>query len=293
MDAASVPSKCPGYGVPPPLGTTITLPGTSSILMEQVLPLGCMHLLSNRWSDPMAAETLFLNTDNSFGWSWQRGNTGPMYTWGSPPNYPELEFGVNPWGKVDPLAKGPAISTTDLLPMQFKNMHSASMTVNVDANIMQPNGEWDLSYEMWLSPKDPTLGLTNPEYEIMVFFGNVATYYPTMPTCDSLVGNIPCGQQVESGGNSYTLFFSSTQWSGPPAYNYMQFRDSANSSGGTFNGTLDIYKFLQLVNPPGDLWVTRFELGTEAYQNTQGTTNITSVSFEVNGTTETSLLNYN
>jgi hypothetical protein len=216
-----------------------------------------------------------------------------MYSWGSPPNYPELEFGVNPWGKVDPSVTTPAVSTTDLLPMQFKNMHSASMTVNVDANIMQPIGEWDLAYEMWLSPDDPTKGPTNPEYEIMVFFGNVATYYPTTPMCDSLVDNIPCGQQVESAGNSYTLFFSSTQWSGPPAYNYMQFRDSANSSGGTFNGTLDIYKFLQLVNPPGDLWVTRFELGTEAYVNTQGSTNITSVSFEVNGTTESSLMNYN
>jgi hypothetical protein len=283
---AGVPSKCPGYAVPPALGTTITLLGTSSTMMEQILPLGCMHLVSNRWTDPMAAETLFLNVDSSFGWSWQRGNTGPMYSWGSPPNYPEIEFGINPWGLA------PGVSTTDLLPMQFKNMHSASMTVSVDANIMKPDGGWNLAYEMWLSPDDPTKGMTNPQYEIMVFFGNGPTYYPTSPTCDSLVDNVPCGQQVESGGNSYTLFFSSTQWSGPPAYNYMQFRDSANSSAGAFSGTLDIYMFLQTVHPSGDLWVTRFELGNEAYENTQGATTITRVSFEVNGTTETALMNY-
>jgi hypothetical protein len=287
MNEGGVPSKCPGYAAPLALGTTITLPGTSSTMEEQILPLGCMHLLSNRWSDPMAAETLFLNADSSFGWSWQRGNTGPMYSWGSPPNYPELEFGVNPWGLA------PAISTTDLLPMQLKNMHSASMTINVDANIMQPGSGWDLAYEMWLTPNDPTQGTTNPEYEIMVFFGNWPSYFPTTPTCDSLVNNVACGTQVESGGNSYTLFYSSTQWSGPPAYNYMQFRDSANGGTGTFNGTLDIYPFLQLVNPSGDLWVTRFELGTEAYVNSQGTTTITNVSFEVNGTTESALMNYN
>jgi hypothetical protein len=285
---AGVPSKCPGYAVQPTLGTTITLPGTTSTMMEQILPLGCMHLVSNRWTDPMAAETLFLNADSSFGWSWQRGNTGVMYSWGSPPNYPELEFGINPWGLGTP-----PVSTTDLLPMQLKNMHSASMTVTVDTNIAQAGAGWNLAYEMWLAPDDPTQGTTNPEYEIMVFFGNVANYYPTPPMCDSLVDNVPCGQQVESGGNSYTLFYSNTQWAGPPAYNYLQFRDSANSSAGTFSGTLDIYKFLKLVNPSGDLWVTRFELGNEAYMNTQGTTTIASVSFEVNGTTETALKNYN
>jgi hypothetical protein len=72
----------------------------------------------------------------------------------------------------------------------------------------------------------------------------------------------------------------------------MQFRDRANPSAGQFSGTLDIYKFLQTVNPLGDLWVTRLELGNEAYANTPGTTTIKSVSFEVNGTTEAALMNY-
>jgi hypothetical protein len=87
-------------------------------------------------------------------------------------------------------------------------------------------------------------------------------------------------------------------WSGPPAYNYLQFRDSGNGPGNnnpdnlTFNGKLDIYAFLQAVKPAGNLYVTRFELGDETYQGSQGTTTISSVSFEVNGTTEAALMNY-
>jgi hypothetical protein len=90
----------------------------------------------------------------------------------------------------------------------------------------------------------------------------------------------------------------SSSWAGPPAYNYLQFRDSGNGPGtnsGTnvrFNGKLDIAAFLQAVNPAGNLYVTRFELGDETYQSSQGTTTITSLSFEVNGTTETALMKY-
>jgi hypothetical protein len=260
-----------------------------------------MHLLSNRWTDPMATETLFLDTNGSFGWTWQRGATGPTGAANDYPNYPEIEFGVNPWGE-DEMGDLTNVSTTDLLPLQVSNIHSASMTVNVDADIMTAGNGWNLAFEMWLSPQDPTKGMTNPEYEIMVFLGNYANYYPTSPggtnnaACTPVVSGINCGVQVESAGNSYTLFSMSSSWAGPPAYNYLQFRDSANGPGTNngvnlpFNGTLDIYAFLQAVNPPGDLYVTRFELGDETYQNTQGTTTITSVSFEVNGTTETALM---
>jgi hypothetical protein len=265
-----------------------------------------MHLLTNRWDDPNATESLFLNSSGSFGWTWNRGATGPTGAANDYPNYPELEFGVNPWGETE-LGDLTNVSTTDLLPMQVSNIHSASMTVDIDANIMNAGNGWNLAFEMWLSPADPTKGATNPEYEIMVFLGNHANYYPLtpgapangmMPACMPAVSGATCGMQVQSGGNSYTLYSMSSNWSGPPAYNYLQFRDSGNSPGTnnatnvTFNGKLDIHAFLSAVNPPGNLYVTRFELGNETYQNSQGTTTISSVSFEVNGTTETALMKY-
>jgi hypothetical protein len=262
-----------------------------------------MHLLTNRWDDPQATESLFLNSGGSFGWTWNRGATGPSGSANDYPNYPEIEFGVNPWGETQ-LGDLTNVSTTDLLPMQVSKITSASMTVDIDANIMNAGLGWNLAFEMWLSPADPTKGSTNPEYEIMVFFGNHANYYPTSPggmnnaACTPAVNGVNCGMQVQSGSNSYTLYSMSSNWSGPPAYNYLQFRDSGNGPGTnnaanvTFNGKLDIHAFLAAVNPPGNLYVTRFELGDETNQNSQGTTTISSISFEVNGTTETALMKY-
>ncbi len=130
---------------------------------------------------------------------------------------------MNPWGETMNGDLTP-ISTTDLLPAQYQNIHSASMTVNVDANITNPGTGWDLAFEMWLSPVDPTKGATNPQFEIMVFFGNQPTYYPMTPTCDKTATSYSCGTQVKDGNNSYTLFFASENW-GTPAYTYLQFRD--------------------------------------------------------------------
>jgi hypothetical protein len=263
---------------------------TSSTTDEQILPLGCMHLLSNRWNDPTATETLFLNSDSSFGWTWNRGGGGLQPT-PTNPNYPEIEFGVNPWGETM-YGDLTSISTTDLLPTQYKNIHSASMTVDVDANITTPSLVWNLAFEMWLSPDDPTKGSTNPQFEIMVFLANQSMYWPTMPKCDTSATSYNCGSQVTDGSINYTLYYASTAWGGPPAYTYVQYRNSANGGNGQFNGKLDIYKFLQAVNPSGDLYLTRFELGTETDQGAQGTATIKSISFEVNGTTESALMNY-
>jgi hypothetical protein len=229
---------------------------------------------------------MFLNSDSSFGWTWNRGGTG-----GTNPNYPEIEFGVNPWG-YNMYGDLTSISTTDLLPMQLQDIHSASMTVDVNANIMTPSLTWNLAFEMWLSPADPTKGSTNPTFEIMVFLANQSMYYPTTPTCDTTATAYHCGSQVTDGSINYTLYYASENWGGPPAYTYIQYRNSINGGNGQFNGKLDIYKFLQAVNPPSNMYLTRFELGTETYKGAQGSTTIKNISFEVNGTTETALMNY-
>jgi hypothetical protein len=195
---------------------------------------------------------------------------------------------VNPWGETVNGDLTP-ISTTELLPAQVQNIQSASMTVSMDANIVDAGQGWNLAFEMWLSPADPTKGPTDPKFEIMVWFGNNANYWPASPNCDPSATSYKCGTQVIDDGHTYTLWFASKNW-GSPAYTYIQFRDSANASGGQFAGSLDIYKILQAVSPDPSFYVTRFELGNEISQGSDGTTTIQSVSFEVNGTTETALM---
>jgi hypothetical protein len=68
----------------------------------------------------------------------------------------------------------------------------------------------------------------------------------------------------------------------------LQFR-ATDGPQTTFNGTLDVRKLLDyLVNTRGyssDYWVTRFEVGSEIDDLTQGTVSVQGVTFEVNGQT--------
>lgn len=240
---------------------------------EAPLNLGEMHLLTNEWTDPLADTCVFLDMAGRFGWKWTRGATGagdnPTY-----PNYPELEFGINPWN-----SKGIDKSTTTLLPLQLKDITSASMTVDVHTDVGGNNKGWNLAFELWLSDKDPRLGPASPKGEIMVFLSNAPDYYPTAPETQ---------ETLNDGIHTYKLYVSSDNW-GSWGY-YRQYR--LDTHDGKYNGKLDIGAFLEhYVNDEhwdGDLWVTRFELGNEVYQNSAGTTTFKSVSFEVNGQTRES-----
>lgn len=232
------------------------------------LNLGEMRLLTNEWTDPAADTCVFLDQAGVFGWKWTRGATGtgdnPNY-----PNYPELEFGINPWN-----SKGLDQSTTTLLPLQLKDIASASMTVDVLTDVGGKNTGWNLAFELWLSDTNPALGPANPKGELMVFLSNAPDYYPTNPETQ---------QTFNDGNHDYQLYVSSDDW-GTWGY-YRQYR--LGSHDGKFSGKLDIGKFLKhyIQDEKWDpnLWVTRFELGNEVYQNSGGTTTLKSVSFEVNG----------
>jgi hypothetical protein len=247
-------------------------PRGSNYCDEQPLYLGDLRLLTNEWTDPAAETCVFLNESGEFGWKWQRGATGlppnPTY-----PNYPEVEFGINPWN-----TKGIDESTTALLPLQLKDFSSASMTVDVRTDVGSNNHGWNLAFELWLSDKDPTLGPASPKGEIMVFVSNAPDYYPQEAETQ---------QTLNDGIHAYKLYVSSDNW-GSWGY-YRQYR--LDTHDGNFSGKLDIGAFLkhylEQEKWDGNLWVTRFEVGNEVYQNTGGTTTFKSLAFEVNGQTRT------
>jgi hypothetical protein len=245
-------------------------PRGSEYCDEQPLYLGEMRLLTNEWTDPAAETCVLLDQAGVYGWRWQRGATGlapnPTY-----PNYPEVEFGINPWN-----SKGIDESTTTLLPRQLKDISSASMSVEVHTDVGDNNHGWNLAFELWLSDKDPTLGPASPKGEIMVFLSNSPDYYPQAADTD---------QTLNDGEHSYKLYVSSDNW-GTWGY-YRQYR--LDTHDGKFDGTLNIGAFLkhyvEQEHWDANLWVTRFELGNEVYQNTGGTTKIENLTFEVNGQT--------
>jgi hypothetical protein len=238
---------------------------------EESLNLGPIRLLTNEWTDPEADTCVFLDSDGTFGIEWTRGSTGaapnPEY-----PNYPEAEYGINPWNE-----EGIDTSTTEYLPLQLKDFTSAKMQIDVTTTTTVNSG-WNLAFELWLSDTDPTLGPANPKGEIMIFLGNHPSYWPTDPTDTTF----------NDGNNEYTLYESSDNWGDWGIYRQWRLGDTDGQVD--FNGTLDIYAFLKhhMDNEGWDqnLWVTRFEIGNETFQNSGGATRFRKLCFEVNGATE-------
>ncbi len=240
--------------------------------------IGEMRILNNQWTSTQDDQCIFINEDRSFGWSWD--NTGTFNALPTSnamnPNYPEVEFGINPWGRQQDAWEVLPSSTT-LLPIRLADVTQASMTINISTTLGNNNqGSWNLAFELWLSPVDPSTQETDPSGELMVFLGNNPNYYPT-PTDDAYVGTPTIGE--------YTLFESN----GDRGYTYLQWRKSGSdsTSGANFNDTLDIKPFLDHAVSAGQFdanwYITRFEIGNEVYAGAAGETTINSLSFSVNG----------
>ena len=97
------------------------------------------RLLNNNWGSVAiqqsgkscsAPESVEVNSDGSLGWTFNRGNCADD---GSHPDYPELEYGVAPFGSASSLLTSPAFSSTTLLPIQVKNIQTAIATLDTFA----------------------------------------------------------------------------------------------------------------------------------------------------------------
>ncbi|HVY32737.1 MAG TPA: hypothetical protein VHB79_39650 [Polyangiaceae bacterium] len=266
-----------GAGGTMPSGPLVDMPGESCAGMA--IHLGEMQIFPNEWNDPRAETCVYLNADGTFGWHWVNGDfsvpVGPDMPglmvnkdW---PNYPELEFGINPWNK-----QGLDRSTTTLLPKKLGEVNEASMTVDVATEVS--GGKWNLAFELWLADNNPeTHPGSKAVAEVMVFFGNEEGYYPSEPKTN---------EKLNDGEHEYVLYESRDDWGDTKDQKYRQYRLS--NGGKAYSGKLNIGKFLQHYVEQGfskDAWLTRFELGNEVYTGAQGKTVVKSVSFSVNGET--------
>ena len=82
----------------------------------------------------------------------------------------------------------------------------------------------------------------------------------------------------------YNLIVQKNSWGS--GWQYYQFRTGTSSQ--SFNGTVDVKKLIDYLMKKdsaitGDMWVTRFEVGTEIDDDTKGTATIKNITFEING----------
>jgi hypothetical protein len=266
-------------------GIPLARPGDSTNMSRKYLNLGDMRLINNRWgSDERncsgTQQRVYVNTDRSIGWEFNRPACGGDK---AKPDYPEVEFGVAPFGANSSLLTTPSFSSTTLLPIQLTSLTSASVNVDTMFISLQRATTWNINVELWLSQRNP---VTDPNpgvhSEIIAFWGWEANR-------QSSSGGWPCGTNelskgtMTSGPNTYDLCHQSDNWSsGWRFYNFIV----KNGPLTAYSGKVDVKAMIDWVISkyaiPNNLWLTRIEVGSEIDDNTQGTVRIKNLTFEIN-----------
>lgn len=263
-------------------GTPLASPGDSKNGSSQYLNLGDFRLINNKWgSDALGCKTtmrVFVNSDRTFGWEFNRATCGGN---DEKPDYPEIEFGINPFGSNSSLVTSPKFSSTALLPLQIKDINSASVALDGLSISLQNANSWNLNVEFWLSQRNP-VNDPNPgvHAELIAFWGWENGRWP----CDKALN-----AQVTAGDKSYKLCHQSDTWSNGQ-WRYFQFWVDGGPLT-NYSGKVDIKAFLSWLvsayNYSKDLWLTRIEVGSEIDDNTSGSVKLRNITFEVNGTSKT------
>lgn len=270
-------------------GKTNAKPGDRTSVNQDYLKFGEVRILNNNWGSAElncqdSQFSVFVNQDRSFGWDFGRGACGGM---NSKPDFPQIEFGIHPFGIGNVLVTSPEFSSTSLLPLQIKDIQSASVNINGLNIALQEQNSWNITFEFWLSEKNPlTEGDAGVYAELMTFWGWQNGRWPDslMPGMGGPVGD-GAGTDINSGGRGYKLWVQRDDWA-DGKWRYFQFRDNSGPNT-NFNGTLDVKPFLDYLvqqrNYSQELWVTRLEVGSEIDDGTRGTVTLQGITFEVNG----------
>jgi hypothetical protein len=264
--------------VPGETKATVTAPASSKVPSDYFV-LGEARLLNNNWGAQElgcnAPYEIFVNADKTFGWKWDRATTkcgGDK----SKPDYPEVEFGMHPFGVSQQLITSPDYSSTTVLPLQVKDVTTASVEIEGLSIATTSDAAWNMNFEMWFCEQHPATGTHTTAYgETMNWFGWSSDQY----NWNGVLGSLEAGQ-------SYDLFHSDDHWPAGQAqqWKYRQYR--LKNPGKQFNGTVDVKKILDhLVGEgwPTSLWIARFEVGTELDDGSAGSVTIKKITFEVNG----------
>jgi hypothetical protein len=269
--------------------------------------LGDMRLINNRWgSDALkcsgTTESVCINTDGTIGWKFNRPACGGMR---GDPDFPEVEFGVAPFGNQSSLLTSPTYSSTTLLPIQISALNSATLNMSNYNTTITSNASssyWDSNFEFWISREDPTKNANAGVYaEIIMFLGyepgrTNSTATPEAGwTCDH-------SGTANAGGTSFNLCHQSDTWAASQGgWRFFNFNLS-NAPQNSFNGTVDIKAILSWVmnsyanstvtsgggmgSFSTSMYLTRIEVGTEIDDSTAGSVQISNLTFDINGTSK-------
>ena len=252
-------------------GVPLAKPGATTSTTKAYLNLGDMRLINNRWGSDALGCTASNRGDCK---EQNHGN----------PDFPEVEFGVAPFGKTSSLLTSPAYSSTTLLPIQLSKLTSASVTMDNFSTTFSNPTYWDANFEFWISKNDPTTNADGGVYaEIITFTGWNATRQTGSSTswaCQFTNKTVP--------NTSFSLCHQSDTWaSGWRFFNFL----GGSASSGNYSGKVDIKAILDYVRSQysgftDSMYLTRIEVGTEIDDFTQGSSKTNNLTFEINGTSK-------
>jgi hypothetical protein len=279
-------------------GIPIAKPGDMITTTKQYLNLGEMRLINNRWGsdaencNPATVQRVYITGDKLIGYDFTRGVCDASH---GHPDFPEIEFGIAPFGTGSSLLTSPAFSSTTLLPIQIKNLTSASVDMQNFVTTIQsadPPSYWDSNFEFWISKNDPRTANGGVYAEIIMFMNyekNRTNSSSGGWTCDTGIKAGP----VTAGAFGFTQCHQSDTWSNGQ-WRFFNFNVNGGSMT-TVNGKADIKAILTWImnNYTGfttDMWLTRIEVGTEVDDMTKGSVRLNNLVFEINGQTRSMTL---
>ena len=265
-------------------GVPIGKVGETTNVSKKYINLGDMRLINNRWGSDAkgcssTVQSVSVNSDKTIGWKFQRGACDSTH--GSP-DFPEVEFGIAPFGTNSSLLTTPNFSSTTLLPIQIKNITKATVAVDTfQIGGLSGSAYWDNNVEFWISKNDPRTADGAVYAEIIAFTGFQGN------RLQQTVG-WPCDKSgtVNAGSTSWNLCHQSDDWS---SGHWRFFNFNINQGPySSWTGKMDVKALLDFVRSKysgftDTMWLTRIEVGTEVDDNTSGTAKIKNLTFEVNG----------
>jgi hypothetical protein len=135
--------------------------GDSTDVPQDYLRLGEIRILNNNWGSeglgctaPNSTMSVFVNDGGAFGWDFNRGDCASA-TDTSHPDFPQVEFGVHPFGIGSDLETSPPFSSTTVLPIKIGEIQTASITVDNFNIALNAQDSWNITWEFWLSERHP------------------------------------------------------------------------------------------------------------------------------------------
>jgi len=231
-------------------------------------------LTNNMWgTTENTTQTIYQYTDGSYGWSWERGKTRENG------NYPEVVFGVKPWGQHEEyFLEGSG------LPLQLEEVASLVMEMDLDYKILHDTGDnawWNLAFEVWLTEDKPGDKVEDSiTDEIMIWFD-----WKDVPW-DPAEEDWEDSEAVKDHQYEYAYCLSVPNWSEENGWgwHYHQFRIKEK---GTIPEVVNIKPFLDYIQEEhqrsGRLWLGSLEFGMEYGDHTAGRVHIKKLDYVING----------